>query len=336
MPGTERCHFSALKNNYLPGKSLLRKSVLITIFSLFFILDPILHAESASGIRLTNVKHLFNISHDFNQPSDVSVSNKGFIYVLDGVNNKVKVFDQEGNHKFSFGRKGSSKGSFSFPLGIDIDDSGKVYVADSGNHRVQIFGPEGNFISQVNVPAKNNNPSDPTDVVANQTVNRLYVIDNNNHCFLIFDLSTFQLLGTYGSPGMERTEFRYPFLAAIDSDNHLYITDVVNTRVQEFTEDGKFVNIIGGWGVEKGEFFRPKGIAIDSQNRIYVSDSYMGVIQVFKNNGELYSAIGYPEKGKVRKFIKPMGIFVDSKNRLYVVEMFAERVSVYSIEENEK
>ncbi len=323
-------------NNYLPEKSAVRKSVLITIFSFFFILNPLLHAESASGIRLTNVKHLFNISHHFNQPSDVSVSKAGLIYVLDGVNNKVKVFDQGGNHKFSFGRKGSSKGSFSFPLGIDIDDSGKVYVADSGNHRVQIFGPEGNYIDQVTVPAKNNNPSDPTDVVVNQRVNRLYVVDNNNHCFLIYDLSTLQLLGTYGSPGMERTEFRYPFLAAIDSDNHIYVTDVINTRVQEFTEHGKFVNIVGGWGVEKGEFFRPKGITVDSQNRVYVSDSYMGVIQVFKKNGELHSAIGDPETGKVRKFIKPMGIFVDDKNRLYVVEMFAERVGVYSIEENEE
>ena len=334
MPGTERCPFSALRNSYLSKKSAARKSVLITICSLFFILNPLLHAESASGIRLTNVKHLFNISHDFNQPSDVSVSKKGLIYVLDGVNNKVKVFDQDGNHKFSFGRKGSAKGRFSFPLGIDIDDSGKVYVADSGNHRVQIFDPEGNFIQEVNIPSKNNNPSDPTDVAVNQTVNRLYVVDNNNHCFLIYDLSNFQLLGTYGSPGMERMEFRYPFLAAINSDGYIYITDVVNTRVQEFNPEGKFVNIIGGWGVEKGKFFRPKGIAVDRNNRIYVSDSYIGVIQVFKQNGELFSAIGDPEKGKVRKFIKPMGIFVDDKNRLYVVEMFAERVSVYSIEED--
>ena len=287
-------------------------------------------------MKLTHVEHLFNIFHDFDQPSDVSVSKEGLIYVLDGVHNKVKVFDQDGKYKFSFGQKGSAKGRFNFPLGIDIDNSGNVYVADSGNHRVQIFSPEGDYIQQVKIPSKNGNPSDPTDVAVNKAVNKLYVIDNNNHYFLVYDLSTLQLAGTFGSPGIERREFRYPFLAAIDSDNHIYITDVVNTRVQEFTHDGKFVNIIGGWGVEKGEFFRPKGIAIDKENRIYVSDSYIGVIQVFKQNGELYSVIGDPERGRVKKFIKPMGIFVDDNNRLYVVEMFAERVSVYSIVGDEK
>ena len=107
-------------------------------------------------MKLTHVKHLFNISHDFDQPSDVSVSKEGLIYVLDGVHNKVKVFDQDGKYKFSFGQKGSAKGRFNFPLGIDIDNSGNVYVADSGNHRVQIFSPEGNYM------------------------NNLYVIDNNN------------------------------------------------------------------------------------------------------------------------------------------------------------
>jgi DNA-binding beta-propeller fold protein YncE len=316
--------------------SAICKLILISGCTLFFFLNTLLSAGPAFGIRLTNVKHLFNISHDFDQPSDVSVSKDGLIYVLDGVNGKVKVFDQDGNFKFSFGKRGTSKGRLNFPLGIDVDDSGRVYVADSGNHRVQFFNSDGSYINQVLIPSKDGNPSDPTDVAVNEAVNRLYVIDNNNHCFLAYDLSTLELTGTYGSPGIEKREFRYPFLAAIDNDDHIYITDVVNTRVQEFNPEGKFVTIIGGWGVKKGEFFRPKGIAVDKKNRVYVSDSYMGVIQIFKKDGQLHSAIGDPDTGSVKKFIKPMGIFVDNNNRLYVVEMFAERVSVYRIEENEK
>ena len=309
------------------------KGRLISLFSsLFLLLSIILVVNPAYGIRLTNVRHLFDITHNFRQPSDISVSKDGLIYVVDGVNNKIKVFNQNGKFVFSFGRRGSRAGEFRFPLGIDVDNSGKVFIADSGNHRVQIFNLLGNFIAEIKIPSKYGNLADPTDVAVDESRNRCYVVDNNNHYILVYDLSTLKLIDTFGAPGTEKREFRYPFLIALDKHKHLYIVDVVNTRVQVLSSEGKYVNIVGGWGVEKGEFFRPKGVAIDRDNKAYVSDSYMGVIQVFDSDGEFYSVVGDPTKGTVKKFRTPVGIFIDDNNRLYVVEMFAERVSVYSIE----
>ncbi len=309
--------------------SMFPRLILAGVFSFIFLISSIIATGPAYGIHLTYVKHLFDITHDFSQPSDVAVSKDGLIYVVDGVNNVIKVFNQDGKFVFSFGSKGSLNGQFKFPLGIDIGNSGKVYVADSGNHRIQIFGPTGGYLNQIKLHSKIKS-ADPTDVAANESLSRLYVVDNDNHYILVYDLSNMQLLQTLGAPGIEEREFRYPFLLALDKNNYIYITDVVNTRVQVFNSEGLFVTVIGGWGVEKGHFFRPKGVATDKNNRVYVSDSYMGVIQVFKNNGEFYSAIGDPEKGSVKKFVTPMGLFIDN-NRLYVVEMFAERVSVYKI-----
>ena len=141
-------------------------------------------------------------------------------------------------------------------------------------------------------------------------------------------------LKTIGTPGTQKLNFRYPFLMTLDKDKYLYIVDVINTRVQVINPDGLFVTFIGGWGVEKGQFFRPKGVAIDKKNRVFVSDSYIGVIQVFNSTGEFYAVLGDPIKGKVNKFKTPTGIFIDNSNRLYVVEMFAQKVSVYSIDDN--
>ncbi len=320
-----------MRLNLLQKAYVFFKLTRILHFSLFLFLSLIL-VNSAYGIRLTNVRHLFDITHNFSQPSDVAVSKKGLIHVVDGVNNKIRVFNQNGKFLYSFGRKGSAKSRFSFPLGIDIGSSGKIYIADSGNHRVQIFGPAGSYLKQIIIPSKKGNPSDPADVAVDESGNRLYIVDNDNHYILVYDLSTLTLISTYGSPGMEKLEFRYPFLMTLDKDKYLYIVDVINTRVQVLSPGGKFVAAIGGWGVKKGEFFRPKGIAIDKNNRIFVSDSYMGVIQVFRSNGDFYSVIGDPSTGSVKKFSTPVGIFIDGNNRLYVVEMFAEKVSVYSIE----
>ncbi|UCD77936.1 MAG: NHL repeat-containing protein [Desulfobacterales bacterium] len=289
----------------------------------------LLAVTPALGIRLINVELLFEITDQLNQPSEVAVSNDGKIYVVDGVNNRIRIFSSRGAPVSSFGAEGAGNGEFKYPLGIDIAGSGRIYVADSGNHRVQIFDRAGGFIAKINLPGTDRHPADPTDIAVDETSKRCYVVDNDNHRILVYDLSNFQLLDSYGTPGTGERNFRYPFLIALDKQKYLYIVDVINTRVQVLNSDGLFVNFIGGWGVEKGEFFRPKGVAVDKNNRIYVSDSYMGVIQVFTELGEFYAAIGEPATGKVKKFKSPVGIFIDRQDRLYVVEMFANKVGVY-------
>ena len=302
-----------------------------TVLWALLIMALAIPATPVRGIRLVDAKLLFEISDRLSQPSDVAVSNDGRIYVVDGVNSKIRIFSRSGQALASFGTAGSGNGEFKNPLGIDIDRTGRVYIADSGNHRVQIFDPVGNFIAAIEMHSKKKHPPDPTDVAVDESRNRCYVVDNDNHQILVYDLASLKLINTYGGPGSEKRAFRYPFLVALDKAQYLYIVDVINTRVQVLNPEGLFVNFIGAWGVEKGEFFRPKGVALDKKDRIYVSDSYIGVIQVFDATGEFYAAIGEAAEGRVKKFKTPVGIFLDHRDRLYVVEMFANKVSVYHL-----
>jgi DNA-binding beta-propeller fold protein YncE len=311
-----------------------RKACILTTLLLSIVLP--IYVSPASGINLTSINFLFDITHGFSQPSDVAVSKEGVIYVVDGVNNCVKAFNPKGAFIFSFGKKGSQSGRFMNPLGVAVDNTGRVYIADSGNRRIQIFDSKGKFISKFKVSSKGKKPADPSDIAVDELRNRCYVVDNDNHNVVVYDLSTHAQLKTYGTPGAEKREFKYPFLITLDKDGYLYIVDVINTRLQVLSPEGKFVAIIGGWGVEKGQFFRPKGAAIDKKGRVYVSDSYMGVIQVFQQTGEFHSALGDPAKGIVKKFKTPTGLFIDGNSRLYVVEMFADKVSVYSINDYSK
>lgn len=286
---------------------------------------------SAHAIALIHVKHLFDITSGFNAPSDVAVSKDGRIYVLDGVNNAVKVFDYDGRGLFAFGEEGSGSAQFHHPLGIDIASSGRVVVADSGNHRVQILNAAGQFEAEIKLPDNKGRAADPTDVVVDELENRCYVVDNDNHRIPVYDLAALKLIDIFGGPGTDNGEFRYPFLIAQGREKNLYIVDVINTRVQVLDRNGVFLNNIGNWGVEKGHFFRPKGVALDNSGMVYVSDSYIGVIQVFDPSGAFLAVVGDPGATAVKKFKTPVGIFVDHNDRLYVVEMFANRVGVYSI-----
>ncbi|MFH1728612.1 MAG: NHL repeat-containing protein [Pseudomonadota bacterium] len=307
----------------------MKKSKLSIIIILINFITIISYFEYSYCIAYTHVKHLFDIRHEFNNPSDVSVSSVGNIYIVDGVNSQVKIFNNSGKYIGFFGGPGSEKGQFEMPLGIDIDDNGAVYIADSGNHRIQTFKSDGSFLYSINIPASSESPSDPTDIAV--VKNNIFVVDNDNNKVFVYDKKTRKLLNQFGTTGAQELQFNHPFLIADDGISSLFISDVINTRIQAISTTGKFLNLVGQWGVEKGQLYRPKGVAIDAEKRIFVSDSYMGVIQIFDKSGNFLSVIADKSENATKKFKTPTGIFVDKTGRLLVVEMLMNKVSVYKI-----
>ena len=112
----------------------------------FFSYADILFADE---LKTKAVKLEFSITKGgeipLNQPTAVSVGSDNRIYVLDGVNNRVAIFDIDGKYLFSFGSEGSGKGEFNLPVGMTLDKNNDVYVADTRNHRIQVFNSEGKF-----------------------------------------------------------------------------------------------------------------------------------------------------------------------------------------------
>ena len=303
----------------------MKKRSAITLALLIYILPPSLDAYTILPLR-----HCFDITHNFLQPTDVAVGKDHQIYIMDGVNNRVHVFDEEGNFKFSFGSKGTAKGKFSIPVGITTDSTGRVYVADTGNRRVQIFSSDGGFERQIYLPpGEKGKPRDPVDVAVDESLKQIYVTDNDNHQVLVFSNPGDSLIATWGSEGPRSHQFHYPFLITAGKDGSALIVDVLNTRVQVW-RDGKPRETIGGWGVDLGQFYRPKGVALDNRGIVFVSDSVLGVIQTFTLQGEFQSVLG-TESGDVIKWETPLGMTVDSRQRLYVVEMLKNRLRVYDI-----
>lgn len=276
-------------------------------------------------------RHLFTLEAQFLHPSDVAIGLDSRIYVLDGANNRVVIFTSSGAFVSAFGVRGNGKGGMNSPLGMDIDKDGSVYVADSGNRLIQVFTPSGDFRFQfpVNVQ-KSARPADPVDVVIDEAKDRCYVIDNDNHRILVYRKDGSSLLKTWGVRGEKPGEFQFPFLAALDSTSTLLVVDVLNTRVQAISDEGRAMAYIGKWGVDRGQFYRPKGVTVDKKDRVYVSDSYLGVVQIFERFRKFLGVLGDAEK-KMLRFATPVGITVDDDSRLYVVEMELNRVSVYQL-----
>lgn len=268
----------------------------------------------------------------FNMPSEAAVGPKGDLYVLDGVNNRVVVYDVGGKYRLEFGGHGSDHGKFQFPLGLAAGPDGNIYVADSGNHRFQIFTADGKLILAVPLPTDGRTlPPDPTDIVLDPQRHRLYIADNDNHQLDLFDLDTQSFGQPWGSPGQGERQLRFPFLIDISPEGYLFVVEPINTRVQVFNPSGKFVNFLGNWGVKAGQLFRPKGVAVFNQ-RIFISDSYLGRVQIFDIQGTFHGMLTDSARQPL-PFVTPTGIAVDIPNRrLYVVELKANRVCRLDLE----
>jgi len=82
----------------------------------------------------------------FNFPSHITVDQDGKLYVVDTMNGRVQIFDQDGKFLRAFGEFGDAPGMFARPKGIGVDSEGHIYVVDSAFNNVQIFDQEGRIL----------------------------------------------------------------------------------------------------------------------------------------------------------------------------------------------
>lgn len=79
----------------------------------------------------------------FSAPTNVAVDAAGFLFVTDTWNNRIQVFDPDGNFVRAFGGQGVAPGMFIRPKGIAFDSEGHLYVADAEFNNFQILTAEG-------------------------------------------------------------------------------------------------------------------------------------------------------------------------------------------------
>ena len=91
-------------------------------------------------------KHTSTEPGEFAKPTGVAVDADGNVFVADTWNDRIEVFDADGNFIRAFGKAGDGPGYFARPKGIAIDGDGHLWVADAVQDRVQVFTPEGRLL----------------------------------------------------------------------------------------------------------------------------------------------------------------------------------------------
>lgn len=151
----------------------------------------------------------------------------------------------------------------------------------------------------------------------------VWLAATNNHVMMKFssDGKQLMILGKRGVAGdnASKDAFNRPNAVAFGQNGEIFVSDgYINSRIVEFTKDGKFVRIIGGVkGSGPGELDLPHAVAIDASGRILVADSGNKRISVFDKDGRFVESWPTPGQG---------GLSLGSDGTVYVSDVNAGSV----------
>ena len=258
----------------------------------------------------------------FNKPRSVAVDRQDNLYVVD-MTGRLQKFSPKGRYLAMYQFEQTSKGR---PKGMGLDGEGNIIVVEPHYTRVNHmttnmdlalrWGEQGTNAGMLAFPRS----------VAVNSGGEMYVseymyVERVQH----FEKPGGKLIGTFGEPGLGNAQFNRAEGLGIDAENHVYVADSCNHRVQVFTDDGKFLRTYGHAGSGVGELSYPYDLKIDGEGRQYVCEFGNSRVQVFGKDDkplEILDGRG-TEAGPLST---PWSVALDSKGNLYVADAGNHRV----------
>ncbi|MFP6728202.1 MAG: NHL repeat-containing protein [Alphaproteobacteria bacterium] len=129
--------------------------------------------------------------------------------------------------------------------------------------------------------------------------------------------------------GTDPGQTTQPSAMAIDSDDHVYITDEFMHNVTIFDREGQFIDRWGEFGKGNRQFDRPSGIAIDSEGNLHIVDHLNTRIQKLTPDGTFISSFGAfgTDPGQLNF---PWGVAIGQEDSIWVADWRNDRIQQFS------
>lgn len=249
----------------------------------------------------------------FDSPMGVAWGKDNRIYVADSANNRVVVFDNDGDFVREFGGFGIAKplrgskatwkpGALNYPTDVAVDSkSGDVYVADFYNDSISVFTAEGSFLRRFPDPVKPVGKGSSGAGGGGIAVTAVAVADGkvyatDTYQVLVFDLKG-KLLRQFGMPGLDPGQLDHPNGVAVDSRGRIYVSDSNHNRVTAFSPEGKPLWTTGSKvsDLQKetdNPFMLPRGMSITNEGAILVADPIGQALVKMSEDGKVLADYG--------------------------------------------
>jgi sugar lactone lactonase YvrE len=265
-------------------------------------------------------------------PVHLAIDPDGNIWVTDRTLDAIYIFDADGKFVRKFAPEGNPAFDYA-PLGVFVDAGGYVYVTEvpaPDVHRVLVFDKQGQLKTTFGQGGQTNDAkadpglfSFPNGIVVTPgtgPARYVYIADSNNRRVQVYtpEGSFRRIIPTEGTPrGL-----------AMDSEDRLYVVNVLSHQVDIYSTIGQRLATFGGSGIGPGQFQYPEDVSIDANGRIYVSDRANNQIQVWGFPKAEIPGVTQIEPGKWWLCLLPLPLLLIPlffrKRRFVVTEDFVE------------
>lgn len=278
------------------------------------------------------------------RPNGAAPAPDGGAYAMDFGNYRLVQASAGGRLLKSIGAFGPGADQIFFGWDLALDAEGNLYIcnqerdnANPTHDGVKVFSAGGQFLREIggadySTDADRVNSPYGLDVDA---AGRVYTADFGAATVRVFDSQGRLLSVLFGGPGQGEGQFNgLSDVAVDDSGGLLYVSDNLNSRVQQFRlafEAGSvravFVRAFGSYGRNPGQFAYPQNLAVDdATGRLYVGDVANRRVQVFDSAGQYLSQIGVPAGAGDWQV---MGLNVGGDGSLYAADGLNNAVWVF-------
>lgn len=283
--------------------SLMMSLFSITFLTLFIFVTPIIAAETTYSLSEVWKGYGSGLGY-FDFPVDVYVDVDERILVADYLNNRIQLFNQNGQVH-------SAWTGFKNPEKIAQGSDGNFYIADTNNHRIVKLDKNGNHLTDWRGEQEGN--FTPRGVgIAVSPDNYVYSVHADNY------IEKFDSVGnpvlSWGTNGVLNVNAR---LEAVRVDSQGYVYVMANDSVMKFTPQGIR---LAQWG----SFAFAQDLFIDQNDNIFVTNTYKNRVEKYSKDGQLLTMFG---EGILNV---PHGAGVDRRGRVYVADARNHRVVVFT------
>ncbi|MCA9265393.1 MAG: hypothetical protein KDA60_16145 [Planctomycetales bacterium] len=261
------------------------------------------------------------------KPRAMAIDAEDRVYLVDMLA-RIQVFDRDGNYLRGWQTPESTNGR---PTGLTIDHDGNLLVADTHYFQVLVYTPDGTLLRDKCLGGTpGNHPGEfglVTDAVRDSAGN-LYVAEYGEYDRIQKFNPEGEYLMEWGGHGTALGKFIRPQNIAIDDQDHLWVADACNHRIQVFDASGPQAQLIRHWGeegTELGQLRYPYDLLLDGKGHVYVCEFGNHRIQKFTLDGQVVGSWGTigREPGELHN---PWALGQDSHGSIQVLDTYNHRV----------
>lgn len=248
------------------------------------------------GCSGTNACSAGSGNGQFNVASGVTIDTSGNLWAADWTNGRLEKFNSSGSFLSATANLDSST-SASIPA---FDTSGNLWLTTYGGCDVLKLNSSGSFVTAYGSCGHTNGKFNASpNGLAIDSGGNLWLPDCGNNRVQKFNSS-----GSYVSQiggcssgkctaGSGNGQFSCPNGIAIDGGGNFWVTDQVNSRVEEFNSSGSYLLQFGSNGTGNGQFSTNINyIAVDASGNLWVTDATNDTVQKFNSSGSYLLGFG--------------------------------------------